>query len=137
MANDRGTLVDTNVLLDVFTDDPTWSDWSAAALAEARDEGPLIINPLIYAELSIRFGSPHPLDTALDQLGVRRDPLPYEAAFPAGSAFVEYRRRGGSKTSALPDFFIGAHAAAAGLRLLTRDTGRYTTYFPGLRLITP
>lgn len=137
MASERGALVDTDVLLDVFTDDPTWGDWSAAALADARDAGPLIINPLIYAELSIRFGTPAALDIALDQLTIQRDPLPYEAGFPAGRAFVEYRRRGGSRTSTLPDFFIGAHAAVTGLRLLSRDASRYTTYFPEIALVTP
>ncbi len=137
MASERGTLVDTNVLLDVFTDDPRWADWSATALADARDGGPLLINPLIYAELSIRFSSPAALDGALDQLGIRRDPLPYEAAFPAGAAFVEYRRRGGSRTSPLPDFYIGAHAAASGHRLLSRDAGRYSSSFPELVLIAP
>lgn len=137
MASERGTLVDTNVLLDVFTDDPTWGGWSAAALAEARDAGPLIINPLIYAELSIRFGTPAALDIVLDQLTIQRDPLPYEAGFPTRAAFVEYRRRDGSRTSTLPDFFIGAHAAVTGLRLLSRDAGRYAMYFPKITLVTP
>ncbi|MDQ0649530.1 putative nucleic acid-binding protein [Microbacterium natoriense] len=99
--------------------------------------GPLIINPLIYAELSIRFGSEHALDSALHPLSIRRDPLPYEAGFLAGIAFVEYRRRGGSRTSTLPGFFINAHAAMTGLRLLSRDASRYNAYFPELALISP
>lgn len=130
-------MVDTNALLDVFTDDQDWSDWSGHALASALDDGALVINPLIYAELSTRFTSPDSLDHALAALNVRRDDLPYEAAFSAGSAFLSYRRRGGSRTSTLPDFYIGAHASVRGYTLLTRDRQRYSTYFPELTLITP
>lgn len=131
------TLVDSNVLLDVFTDDPKWADWSSTALGEARDAGELLVNPIIYAELSVRFASPDMLDAALNALEVSRSDLPYAAAFAAGAAFLEYRRRGGSRTSPLPDFYIGAHAAAAGVRLLSRDSSRYRTYFPTVELIAP
>lgn len=137
MASDQITLVDTNVLLDIFTDDENWSNWSSDALGEAFDTGPLVINPIIYAELSIRFNSPESLDDALRALGMRREDLPYDAAFPAGSAFLAYRRRGGSRTSTLPDFYIGAHALVRGYTLLTRDRQRYETYFPGLTVIAP
>ena len=137
MGNDSTTLVDTNVLLDVLTDDERWADWSSAALARALDDGPLALNPLIYAELSVRFSSEDLLDSALAPLGLRRETLPYQAAFPAGRAFVEYRRRGGSRTAVLPDFYIGAHALVSGHVLLTRDARRYRTAFPGLVLVAP
>ncbi len=137
MASEVATLVDTNVLLDVFSDDPDWADWSSSALAAARDAGRLIINPIIYAELSVRFDTAHALDRALGTLDVQRDDLPYEAAFAAAAAFLEYRRRRGSRTSPLPDFYIGAHALERQYRLLTRDTSRYSTYFPQLTVVAP
>jgi predicted nucleic acid-binding protein len=131
------TLVDTNVLLDVLTEDAVWLDWSAAALVEAAESGPLWINPIVYAEVSVRFSRIEDLEGALPAHDYRRAQLPWEAAFLAGKAFVQYRRRGGTKTSTLPDFYIGAHAAVAGITLLTRDTGRYRTYFPTVDLVSP
>lgn len=133
----NGTLVDSNVLLDVFTEDPEWSDWSAAMLAKAADQGALAINPIIYAEVSARFERIEDLDDALPATYCRRLPLPWEAAFLAGQCFVLYRRRGGARRSPMPDFYIGAHAALAGLTLLTRDASRYKAYFPSLRIVAP
>ena len=133
----RGTLVDSNVLLDVLTDDPLWSNWSANSLAEAAEAGPLFINPVIFSEVSIRFSTVEALDDALPPRDYRRDPLPWAAAFLAGKVFVAYRQNRGTKATTLPDFFIGAHAAVADLDLLTRDVGRYRTYFPTVRLISP
>jgi predicted nucleic acid-binding protein len=130
-------LVDSNVLLDVASADPDWSIWSANALEVAANEAPLVINPLIYAEVSIRFSRIEDLESALPSHLFRREPLPFEAAFLAGKAFLRYRRRGGGRTSPLPDFYIGAHAAVADLRLLTRDATRYRTYFPTVELISP
>jgi len=132
-----GTLVDSNVLLDILTEDDTWSEWSQEALAHAADSGPLHINPVIYAEVSIRFSTVEALEDALPSQDYRREPLPWAAAFLAGKAFLDYRRNKGTKLSTLPDFFIGAHAAVAELALLTRDAGRYRTYFPTVELVTP
>lgn len=131
------TLVDTNVLLDIATDDPTWADWSSAALAEAITRGPVIINPIVYAEVSVGFLRIERLDTFLPETTFRRDPLPYSAGFLAGKAFGAYRRRGGQRRSPLPDFYIGAHAAIAGHALLTRDATRYRTYFPTITVVAP
>ena len=131
------TLVDSNVLLDIFTDDPTWAPWSTTALARALDEGTVVINPVVYAEVSVGFDRIEDLDELLPEDGFLREPLPWPAGFLAGKAFLDYRRRQGTRTSPLPDFYIGAHAAVAGHRLLTRDRGRYSTYFPGLELIIP
>jgi predicted nucleic acid-binding protein len=130
-------LVDSNVLLDVATGDPTWASWSSDALRSAADLAVLVINPLIYAEVSIGFLSVEALEEALPPDLYRRDNLPYEAAFLAGKVFLRYRRRGGTRPSPLPDFYIGAHAAVAGYRLLTRDAARYRTYFPSVTLIAP
>jgi predicted nucleic acid-binding protein len=130
-------LVDSNVILDVATEDPAWLAWSSEALARAADESVLVINPLIYAEVSIGFDAIEDLDELLPETLFRRDPLPFEAAFLAGKAFVAYRRRGGGKGKPLPDFYIGAHAAVAGLRLLTRDARRYRTYFPTVEILAP
>ena len=132
-----GTLVDSNVILDIVTDDAEWGDWSAARLAEAAEAGMLAINPTIYAEVSVGFDRIEDVEDVLPQTYYRRLPLPYEAAFLAGQCFVEYRRRGGARRSPMPDFYIGAHAALAGLALLTRDSARYRAYFPRLRLIAP
>jgi hypothetical protein len=132
-----GTLVDSNVILDILTDDPTWSTWSATALERCANEGTLYINPLIYAEISISFATIEEVEAALPEDSFRRLPLPLEAAFLAGKAFLQYRRQGGKRPSTLPDFFIGAHAAVAGLRLLTRGATRYRTYFPSVTLIAP
>ena len=130
-------LIDSNILLDVMTEDPRWFAWSEDALARCADESILAINPIIYAEVSIRFARIEDLETALPETAFRRLPLPWEAAFLAGKCFLKYRRRGGGKGSPLPDFYIGAHAAVAGTQLLTRDASRYRAYFPGLRLIAP
>ena len=133
----RGTLVDSNVILDVLTEDREWADWSSSMLAEAARAGTLVINPLIYAEVAVRFERIEDLDETFPADYYRRLPLPWEAAFLAGQCFVKYRRRGGSRRSPMPDFYIGAHAAVAGLTLLTRDAGRYRAYFPSLRIIAP
>jgi predicted nucleic acid-binding protein len=130
-------LVDSNVLLDVLTDDPTWSGWSSDALARAADESLLVINALIYAEVSIGFAAIEDLEQALPERLYRREALPNEAAFLAGKAFLGYRQSGGVRRSPLPDFYIGAHAAVAGHQLLTRDASRYRSYFPRLQLIAP
>ncbi|GAA1150575.1 type II toxin-antitoxin system VapC family toxin [Kribbella jejuensis] len=131
------TLVDACVILDLTTDDPKWADWSEDALTRAGDEGPLVINPIVYAEVSVDFGSIEELDEVLNDAELRREPLPFDAGFLAGKAYVAYRRRGGSRRSPLADFYIGAHAAIAGHRLLTRDAKRYLTYFPTVPLIAP
>jgi len=130
-------LVDSNVLLDVATNDPAWGDWSAEALERTADESILVINPLVYAEVSIGFDAIEDLEAALPIDLYRREELPYEAGFLAGKCFLRYRRAGGQKRSPLPDFYIGAHAAVAGYRLLTRDAIRYRSYFPNLAMIAP
>ena len=130
-------LVDSNVLLDVLTDDPTWGAWSNGALERAGDEAPLVINALVYSEVSIGFSLIEALEEALPLDLYRREHLPYEAAFLAGKAFLRYRQAGGARSSPLPDFYIGAHAAVAGYRLLTRDARRYRSYFPTLEIIAP
>lgn len=131
------TLVDTNVLLDVLTDDPQWADWSSTELARALDAGELAINQLIFAELSVRFPSASELDRALSPLRLKRENLPYAAAFPAARAFADYRRRGGVRTAVLPDFYMGAHALVQGYTLLTRDARRYRTAFADLAITAP
>ncbi|HEX4901459.1 MAG TPA: type II toxin-antitoxin system VapC family toxin [Acidimicrobiales bacterium] len=132
-----GTLVDSNILLDILTEDPRWEDWSTDALADAAEAGPLYINPIVYSEVSIRFSTVEALEDALPSQDYRREPIPWAAAFLAGKVFLDYRRNKGTKSTTLPDFFIGAHAAVARLDLLTRDVGRYRTYFPTVSLITP
>jgi predicted nucleic acid-binding protein len=131
-----GVLVDSNVLLDLFTADPTWAPWSEARLAEAFDAGQVVINPIIYAEISVAFDRIETLNRALPA-ELRREALPWDAAFLAGKCFLDYRRRGGAKRSPLPDFYIGAHAAVTGRALLTRDATRYRTLLPFLVLISP
>jgi hypothetical protein len=130
-------LVDSNVILDVATEDPDWLDWSQQALARSADDAPLIINPIIFAEVSVGFDRIEDLDAALPPDLYGREPLPYEAAFLAGKAYLTYRRRGGTRPHPLPDFYIGAHAAVAGYRLLTRDASRFRTYYPRLDIISP
>ncbi len=132
-----GTLVDSNVLLDILTEDPMWAGWSTDALANAAEAGPLYINPIVYSEVSIRFTTVEALEDALPSQDYRREPIPWTAAFLAGKVFLDYRRNKGTKATPLPDFFIGAHAAVTGLHLLTRDAGRYRTYFPTVSLIAP
>ncbi len=130
-------LVDANVLLNVMTEDGRWLAWSAPALERAANHYRLVINPVIYAEVSIRYSRIEDLDAALPKTMFDREPIPYEAAVLAGKSFIVYRRQGGSKRSPLPDFFIGAHAAVAGYRLMTRDAVHYRTYYPKLALIAP
>jgi predicted nucleic acid-binding protein len=130
-------LVDSNVLLDVLTEDQIWFSWSSETLARVGRGSALVVDPMIYAEVSVRFESIEELEDALPASTFRRDPIPYDAAFLAGRAFLLYRRRGGTKTTLLPDFYIGAHAAVAGYQLLTRDAKRYRTYFPTVELIAP
>ena len=130
-------LVDSNVIVDVAEADPTWREWSATKLAELADNTVLVINPIIYAEVSVGYRSPEELEAAIGHELFRREPLPWEAAFLAGRCFQIYRRRGGARRSPLPDFFIGAHAAVLGYHILTRDAARYRAYFPTVQLIAP
>lgn len=132
-----GVLVDSNILIDIATNDPEWSEWSANALAEAAESHILIINPIIYSEVSIGYSTIEGLNLALPSQIYRRDQLPWEAGFLAGRCFSTYRKRGGTRRSPLPDFYIGAHAAIGSLALLTRDASRYRTYFPKIHLIAP
>lgn len=130
-------MLDTNVLLDILTADDRWLEWSTAQFRRAAAEGPIPVNPIIYAELAAGFDSCSDLDHWLRPSLFKRLPLPYEAGFAASRAFLGYRKAGGSRTSPLPDFYIGAHAEHAGLTLVTRDSARYRTYFPRLKLIAP
>jgi len=130
-------LVDSNVILDIFTRDPEWFEWSSSVLISAASRSGLVINPVIYAEVSLRFSRIEDLDAVLPLDQFAREPIPYPAAFLVGKAFVLYRRRGGTRSSPLPDFFIGAHAAVTGHQLITRDPARFTSYFPSLNLISP
>ena len=133
----RRILVDSNVLLDILEEDARWFNWSAQQLARCAESAELVINPVIYAEVSIGFDAIEALEEALPASHVRREPLPWEAAFLAGKCFLRYRRRGGTRRSPLPDFFIGAHASVSGMSLLTRKASRYRTYFPKLVIIAP
>lgn len=132
-----GILFDTNVLLDIATADTTWLGWSEEQFRVAVAQGPILINPIIYAELAPAFATQSDLERWLDPAVFLRLPMPYAAGWSAAQAFVKYRRAGGLKTSPLPDFYIGAHAEAEGLTLATRDATRYRTYFPRVALITP
>jgi hypothetical protein len=129
-------VVDSSVLLDLFGDDPVWGDWSGAHLARAFDAGPVVINPLIFAELSVGFERIEDLDDALPPQ-ISREDLPWEAAFLAGRCFVQYRRAGGTRRSPLPDFYIAAHAATTGRTLLTRDRPRHVDVLPSLHVVSP
>lgn len=131
------TLIDTNVLLDVVTDDPEWAEWSIRRLEAASIQGPLLINDVVYAEWSIGYDHIELLDNAVASMDLIIERVPTSALFLAGKAFLDYRRKTGTKNSVLPDFFIGAHAAVLGIPLLTRDTRRYRSYFPTLTLIDP
>lgn len=130
-------LVDTNVLIDVLEDDPTWADWSIQQLRAQSQVHELVINPIIYAELSQTFSTFEALDAVVAKLGLLIQEVPRPALFLAGKAFVRYRKVGGSKSNVLADFFIGAHAVVGGLTLLTRDAKRYRSYFPTVELIVP
>ena len=129
------TLVDTNVLLDVITRDKAWASWSEAALRNAAEHSTLTINPIIFAEVSMKFARIEDADAAL--VDFAREPLPYEAGFLTGKAYLAYRKRGGTKRSPMPDFYVGAHAVIGSMTLLTRDAARYRTYFPALNIIAP
>ena len=130
-------LVDTNVLVDVLENDPDWADWSISQLRAQSKVHRLAINPIIYSELSLTFSTVEALDKTIEELGLVLIELPRPALFLAGKAFVRYRRQGGTKSNVLGDFFIGAHAAVTGHPILTRDTRRYSAYFPGVTLIAP
>ena len=130
-------LVDSNVILDIATEDRNWFRWSSETLANCAETNTLVINSIIYAEVSIGFDRIEDVDRVLPVSFFRRDPIPWEAAFLAGKCFMAYRRKGGERSSTLPDFFIGAHAAVVQIPLLTRDVSRYRTYFPKLKLIAP
>jgi predicted nucleic acid-binding protein len=130
-------LVDTNILVDVLENDPDWADWSVAQLQAQSKVHRLVINPIIYSELSLTFSSAEELDEVLDGMKLPVLEMPKPALFLAGKAFVQYRRSGGAKNNVLGDFFIGAHAAVSDLPLLTRDTRRYKNYFPSVKLVTP
>ncbi len=132
-----GVLVDANILIDIATNDPVWGQWSAGTLEAAGRGRRLVINPLIYAEVSVAFSRIEDLDQLLPAALFHREDLPWEAGFLAGKAWLSYRRRGGVRSSPLPDFYIGAHAAVLDHHLLTRDVARYATYFPTVQLITP
>ncbi|MGE3831609.1 MAG: type II toxin-antitoxin system VapC family toxin [Parvibaculaceae bacterium] len=129
--------IDSNILIDIIDRDPKWAVWSESKVDRLAANGPLIINPIVYAEVSIYFDSEDEVERALNFTGLRREPLPWQAAFLAGRAFLNYRRRGGNRRSPLPDFYIGSHAAALGYTLLTRDPARYRDYFPGLQIVAP
>lgn len=131
------TLIDTNILIDILSADQSWQVWSAMALRQQSEHGSLLINEIIYAELASRYASQHALDRVIEELTLDFEWLPKSALYIAGRAFSDYRRAGGTRTSVLADFFIGAHAAAAGIPILTRDTGRYRSYFPEVELISP
>ncbi len=133
----KPVLVDSNVILDLTTEDPKWCDWSSEMLATCADEAELVINPLIYSEASIGFQTIEEVEDILSPGAFRRESLPWEAAFLVGKCFLKYRRAGGRRRSPLPDFYIGAHAAIKGYRLLSRDARRYRTYFPRLDLLAP
>jgi predicted nucleic acid-binding protein len=137
VSDGGGTLVDSNVLLDLLTNDARWGAWSGEQLGAALDSGPVLLNQIVYSEVSLGFSRIEALDAVLTPDRFVRANLPWAAAFLAARAFRTYRARGGTRTSTLPDFLIGAHAAVLGLRLLTRDAQRYRTYFPTVRLTAP
>jgi predicted nucleic acid-binding protein len=130
-------LVDSNVILDLVTDDPAWQEWSARQLAACADTAMLVVNPIVYAEVSIGFERIEEVEDAMPSDFFRREALPWEAAFLAGKCFLRYRRAGGRRRAPLPDFYIGAHAAVRGYRLLTRDPRRFRSYFPTLEVLAP
>jgi predicted nucleic acid-binding protein len=131
------TLVDSNVLIDILSHDPVWSDWSFRTLSRRSRAGPMVINEIVYAEISVRIESLPELEAIVDDLGVTLHRIPEPALFAAGKAYRRYREAGGIRTGVLPDFFIGAHAQVMGLPILTRDARRYRAYFPEVDLIAP
>lgn len=136
-GNAHEVLIDSNIILDIVTHDAHWYDWSAGQLETLAEDHLLIINPIIYSEVSVGFDRIEDLDEALPTEFFRREDLPWEAGFLAGKCFIKYRKSGGTRRSPLPDFYIGAHAAIRGIPLMTRDTPRYSSYFPKLTLISP
>jgi predicted nucleic acid-binding protein len=132
-----GILVDTNVLIDMLTDDDRWAEWSTDAYCRCADFSTLVIDTTVYSELAVRYREVEALEQMIHAAGLMREHTPWAAAFLAGRAFEQYRRRGGTRRSPLPDFYIGAHAAVTGMSLLTRDPGRYRAYFPTVELIAP
>ncbi len=130
-------LVDSNVLLDIITNDPNWCAWSEDTIVALADQTVLLVNPLIYAEVSVAFDRIEDLEEIIPGDVFQREALPWEAAFLAGKCYLQYRRSGGARTSPLPDFYIGSHAAIKGYRLVTRDVRRFRTYFPTVELIHP
>lgn len=130
-------LIDSNIILDILTEDPNWFRWSSETLAFYADTHIFLINPVSYSEVSVGFHLIEDVDAVLPAEDFRRVQIPWEAAFLAGKCFLEYRRRGGIRRSPLPDFFIGAHAVTMGMPLMTRDASRYRTYFSGLQIISP
>lgn len=137
MTEPRGFLVDSNVMLDIITGDPVWGEWSAQALADAMRRGEVWIDPIVYSEVSLAFDTIDALDDAMPADALRRAPLPWAAGFLAARAHQAYRRRGGTRTATLPDFYIGAHAVVDRLVLVTRDARRYRAAFPELPLVAP
>jgi predicted nucleic acid-binding protein len=133
----KGVLVDSNVVLDIFLDDPNWAEWAESTLAKYSDTATLCINPIIYSEVSIAFERIEELESAINRGGFQILEIPKEALFLAGKAYLKYKRRKGIKKSPLPDFYIGAQAAVLNLDLITRDISRYLTYFPTVKLISP
>ena len=130
-------LVDSNVLIDLLEDDPNWADWSEAQLTPLAEAGLAVINPIIYAEVAANFATIEALNAAVQSFNLQREPLPWDTAFLASQAFKLYRRRGGQRSSPLPDFYIGAHASLSEYSLLTRDARRYREYFPKLKIVSP
>jgi hypothetical protein len=133
----NGLMVDSNVILDIFLNDPNWVDWSEKTLNHFSQTNALYINPMIYTEVSIGYNRIEELENVIQKAGFEMLEIPKEALFLAGKAFLKYRRNKGTKSSPLPDFFNGAHAAVLNINLITRDVSRYATYFPSVRLITP
>ena len=131
------TLIDTNVLIDLFGQETTFTLWSEKGLHACRAEGPVAIDQIIYAEMAAGFETVDELDSALTPSRFLRESIPFEAGPVAGKAYAAYRRQGGDRRSPLPDFYVGAHALVAGHRLLTRDPARYRTYFPAIEIIAP
>lgn len=133
----NGVLVDSCVLLDLFTDDPKWANWSESILGKYSQRNTMFINSIIYTEISIGFNSIEEVESVVEEIGTKVLEIPREALFLAGKVFLNYRRNKGTKSSTLPDFYIGAHATVSGFELITRDTARYKTYFPNVKLICP
>ncbi|WP_422446310.1 type II toxin-antitoxin system VapC family toxin [Endozoicomonas sp. ALB091] len=133
----NGILIDSSVLLDLLTNDKNWADWSENILEQYSQSNSLFINSMVYTEISIRFKTIEEVDETLTEMGIKVLEMPREALFLAGKVFLQYRKNKGNKTLPLPDFFIGAHALTSNFQLITRDNGKFTSYFPTLRLVTP